>query len=128
MKKSEVPQDKSNFKDLYYALDDEGNYTTATSTGWDPKKIALDNAMRDIEERTEKAKIRVINGETSPIEYFMEMHKMDPSILSSYVGIWKWRVKRHFRPSIFKRLPQRTLKKYADVFDISIDQLKTIAK
>jgi len=128
MKKSEVPQDKSNFKDLYYALDDEGNYTTATSTGWDPKKIALDNAIRDIEERTEKAKIRVINGETSPIEYFMEMHKMDPSILSSYVGIWKWRVKRHFRPSIFKRLPQRTLKKYADVFDISIDQLKTIAK
>lgn len=128
MKKSEVPQDKSNFKDLYYALDDEGNYTTATSTGWDPKKIALDNAMQDIKERTEKAKMRVINGETSPIEYFMEMHKMDPGILSSYVGIWKWRVKRHFRPSIFKKLPQRTLKKYADVFNISIDQLKAITK
>ena len=24
MKKSDVPQDKSNFKDLYYAVDDEG--------------------------------------------------------------------------------------------------------
>ena len=128
MKKSDVPQDKSNFKDLYYAVDDNGNYTTATSTGWDPKKIASDNAMQEIKERTERAKTRVINGETSPIEYFMEMHKMDLSILSSYVGIWKWRVRRHFRPSIFKKLPQRTLKKYADAFDISIDQLKTITK
>ena len=128
MKKSDVPQDKSNFKDLYYAVDDNGNYTTATSTGWDPKKIASDNAMQEIKERTERAKARVINGETSPIEYFMEMHKMDLSILSSYAGIWKWRVKRHFRPSIFKKLSQRTLKKYADAFDISIDQLKTITK
>jgi len=128
MKKSEVPQDKSNFKDLYYAVDDEGNYVTATSSGWDPKKIALDNAMRDIGERTEKARIRVVEGKTSPIEYFMEMHKMDPNILSSYVGIWKWRVKRHFKPSIFRKLSLITLKKYADVFDVSIDQLKSITK
>ncbi len=128
MKKSDIPQDKSNFTDLYYAVDDDGNYTTATSSGWNPKTIASENVMRDINERTEKAKTRVINGETSPLEYFMEMHKMDLSILSSYAGIWKWRVRRHFRPSIFKKLPQRTLKKYADVFDISIDQLKAITK
>ena len=71
MKKSEVPQDKSNFKDLYYAVDDEGNYVTATSSGWDPKKIALDNAMRDISERTEKARIRVVEGKTSPIDHLL---------------------------------------------------------
>lgn len=124
MKKSDVPQDKSNFKDLYYAVDDEGNYTTKTSTGWRPKTIALDNAMRDISERTEKARVKVLEGRTSPIEYFMEMNKMDPNILSSYVGIWKWRVKRHFKPVVFSNLPHKTLKKYADVFDISIDELK----
>jgi hypothetical protein len=128
MKKSDIPQDKSNFTDLYYAVDDDGNYTTATSSGWDPKTIASDNAMRDINERIAKAKARVLNGETSPLEYFMEMHKMDLNILSSYAGIWKWRVRRHFRPSIFKKLPQKILKKYADVFDISIDQLKAITK
>lgn len=124
MKKSEVPQDKSNFKDLYYAVDDEGNYTTKTSTGWRPKTIALDNAMRDISERTEKARQKVLEGSTSPIEYFMEMNKMDPNILSSYVGIWKWRVKRHFKPIVFSKLSHKTLKKYANVFDISIDELK----
>lgn len=128
MNKNEIPQDKSNFIDLYYAVDDEGNYTTATSSGWNPKTIALDNAMRDIDERTEKAKMKVLEGKSSPIEYYMEMNKMDPTILSSYVGIWKWRVKRHFRPDIFKKLSPKILKKYADVFDISIDQLKAIKK
>lgn len=131
MKKSEVPQDKSNlesasFKELCYAVDENGEYTTAQSTGWTPKTIALDNAIEDINERVEEAKKRVINNQTSPIEYYMELHKMDLGILASYVGLWKWRVKRHFKPKIFKRLSQKTLQKYANVFEISIAQLKNI--
>ncbi len=131
MKKEEIPQDKSNlesadFKELCYAVDDEGNYTTARSTGWDPKTIALDNAIQEIKERVENAKQRVLANQTSPIEYYMELNKMDPSILSSYVGIWKWKVKRHFKPSVFKKLNDKTLEKYAEVFEISIEELKNI--
>ena len=129
MKKSEVPQDKSNlesanFKELCYAVDENGNYTTAHSTGWDPKTIALDNAIDTIKARVAEAKQRVIQNKTSPIEYYMELHKMDVQILASYVGIWKWRVKRHFKPSVFKKLSSKTLQRYADVFEISVDQLK----
>ncbi|MCP4976730.1 MAG: hypothetical protein GY931_11255 [Maribacter sp.] len=129
MKKSDVPQDKSNLesaniKDMYYALDDNGNYITELSTGWNPKTIALDNAIKEIEERVENAKKRVLNNETSPVEYYMELHKMDLTILSSYVGFWKWRVKRHFKPSVFNKLKTKTLQKYADVFDITIKQLQ----
>ena len=131
MKKSDVPQDKSNlesanFKELCYAVDENGEYTTAHSTGWDPKTIALNKAIEDINERTEDAKQRVLNKTTSPIEYYMELHKMDLPILASYVGIWKWRVKRHFKPSVFDKLSSKILQKYADVFEISIDQLKNI--
>ena len=131
MKKEEIPQDKSNlesadFKELYYAVDDKGNYVTAKSSGWDPKTIALDNAIQDINERVEIAKQKVLNHQTSPIEYYMELHKMDLSILSSYVGIWKWRVKRHFKPSVFKKLNLNTLKKYAEVFEISLNELQQI--
>ena len=131
MKKEEIPQDKSNlesadFKELCYAVDSEGNYTTANSTGWDPKTIALDNAIHDIKERVEKAKQKVLANQTSPIEYYMELNKMDPSILSSYVGIWKWKVKRHFKPSVFQKLSDKTLEKYAEVFEISIEELKNI--
>lgn len=129
MKKKEVPQDKSslgaaNFKELCYAVDDNGEYTTATSTGWSPKTIALDNAIEEINVRTADAKIRMEAGQTSPVEYYMELHKMDVGILASYVGFWQWQIKRHFKPSVFKKLNEKTLQKYAEVFGISIEKLK----
>lgn len=131
MKKAEVPQDeskleKANIKDMVYAVNENGDYVTELSTGWNPKTIALDNTIKQIEERVAVAKERVLKNESSPLEYYMELNKMDLSILASYVGIWKWRVKRHFKPSIFKKLPQKTLEKYADVFDISVEDLQHI--
>ncbi|NGX83292.1 hypothetical protein [Aequorivita sp. KMM 9714] len=131
MKKEEVPQDKSNlesanFRELCYAVDENGEYTTANSTGWEPKTVALNNAIDEINERIEDAKKRVLEGKTSPIEYYMELHKMDVGILASYVGLWQWRVKRHFKPSVFKKLKTNTLQKYAEVFEISVDELKTV--
>ena len=133
MKKKEVPQDKSNlesanFRELCYAVDENGEYTTENSTGWEPKKVALKNAIEEINERTQNAKTRVIAGKTSPIEYYMELHKMDVGILASYVGFWQWKVKRHFKPSVFKKLSNKTLSKYAEVFDISIQELQNISK
>jgi deoxyadenosine/deoxycytidine kinase len=131
LRKKEVPQDESslnkvNSKELYYAVDENGEYTTALSSGWDPKKIALDNALEDIEQRIADAKRRVEARQTSPVEYFMELSKMDLPILASYVGFWQWRVKKHFKPTVFKKLSQKQLQKYADVFDITVDQLQNI--
>ncbi|WP_433834602.1 hypothetical protein [Flavobacterium anhuiense] len=129
MEKDKVPQDQSNLtknnvKELLYATDENGNYTTTLSTGWEPKTIALSNSIDEINERIADAKQQVLNGEVSPIVYFMEVSKMDLTILSSYVGFWKWRVKRHFKPSVFAKLSDKILKKYADAFGVSIDELK----
>ncbi|WP_343588994.1 hypothetical protein [Flavobacterium sp.] len=129
MEKDQVPQDQSNLtknnvKELLYATDENGNYTTTLSTGWEPKTIALSNSIDEINERIADAKQQVLNGEISPIVYFMEVNKMDLNILSSYVGFWKWRVKRHFKPSVFAKLNDKILKKYADTFGVSIEELK----
>ena len=129
MKKEEVPQDKgnlskSNMKELVYATDEKGNYTTALSTGWEPKTIALSNAIDEINERIAIAKQQVKNGEASPIVYFMELSKMDIAVLSSYVGMWQWRVKRHFKPTIFAKLSDNILQKYAETFNISVPELR----
>lgn len=129
MEKDNVPQDtsnltKNNVKELLYATDENGNYTTTLSTGWEPKTIALSNSIDEINERIADARQQVLNGEVSPIVYFMEINKMDLTILSSYVGFWKWRVKRHFKPSVFASLSDKVLQKYADTFEISIDELK----
>ncbi|HEU0124743.1 hypothetical protein [Flavobacterium sp.] len=129
MEKDKVPQDQSNLtknnvKELLYATDENGNYTTTLSTGWEPKTIALSNSIDEINERIADAKQQVLDGEVSPIVYFMEVNKMDLTILSSYVGFWKWRVKRHFKPSIFATLSDKILQKYADTFGVSIEELK----
>jgi len=131
MEKEKVPQDKSNLtknnvKELLYATDENGDYTTTLSTGWEPKTIALSNSIDEINERIAEAKMQVEIGEASPIVYYMEINKMDLTILSSYVGMWKWRVKRHFKPTVFATLSESTLKKYADAFEISVAELKNI--
>lgn len=129
MKKENVPQDKgnlsnSNTKELVYAIDENGNYTTSLSSGWEPKTIALSNSIEEINERIESAKQLVLNNKMSPIYYYMELNKMDVAILSSYVGLWKWRVKRHFNPHVFSKLNDKILQKYADVFAIAVTELK----
>ena len=129
MKENEVPQDKgnlskSNMKELVYATDEKGNYTTALSTGWEPKTIALSNAIDEINERIATAKEQVKKGEVSSIVYFMECSKMDIAVLSSYVGMWQWRVKRHFKPAVFAKLNDTMLQKYAETFNISVAELR----
>ncbi|SCY58959.1 hypothetical protein [Flavobacterium caeni] len=129
MKKNEVPQDegnlsKSNMKELVYATDENGNYTTELSSGWEPKTIALSNSLEDINERVAEALAKVKAGQASPIVYFMELNKMDMNILAGYVEMWKWRIKKHFKPKVFKGLSDRVLQRYADAFGISVLELK----
>lgn len=128
MKKEDVPQDPSALvgvtRDVCYVKDKDGKYTTDLSIGWDVKKQALDNAWDDIKERVEEAALQVRNREISPVFYFMEKKLMDLTLLSSYTGFWKWTIKRHFKPSVFKSLSESKLKIYAKAFDISVDELK----
>jgi len=129
MKKQDIPQDESsltsaNMTEVLYVTDDDNNYSTARSIGWEAKKAALDESMQLINERIEEAKQNVANKIVSPIIYFMELNKMDLQVLAAYVGKWQWTVKRHAKPQIFKKLSDSTLKKYADTFGISIEELK----
>ncbi|SFN71092.1 hypothetical protein SAMN05421594_3864 [Chryseobacterium oleae] len=129
MKKQDLPQDESNLKsanmtEVLYVTDENDNYTTANSIGWEAKKAALEESLELIHERIEEARQDVANNISSPIMYFMELNKMDLGVLASYVGMWQWRVKRHAKPRVFKTLNESVLKKYADAFGISVDELK----
>ncbi|MDR6515234.1 hypothetical protein [Chryseobacterium camelliae] len=129
MKKQDLPQDESNLKsanmtEVLYVTDENDQYTTANSIGWEAKKLALEESMELIHERIEEAKQNVALNKVSPVIYFMELNKMDLSVLAAYVGMWQWRVKRHTKPRIFKTLSDTILKKYADAFGISVEELK----
>jgi hypothetical protein len=58
--------------------------------------------------------------------YLMEYKLMDIGILSDYTGFWKWQIKRHLKPEVFKKLSDKELKKYAEAFNIKIEDIKTM--
>lgn len=128
MKKEEIPQDKSALekytRDMLYVKSADGKYTTALSTGWEVKKVALDNAWEDIHERVKETALAVKNGEMSPVAYFMELKLMDLTLLSAYTGFWKFNIKRHMKPSVFAKLSNEKLSRYAKAFDITVEELK----
>jgi hypothetical protein len=130
MKKEELPQDKCALekmtRELLYVKNDDGTYTTGLSTGWDVKKDALDNAWNDIHERIKDAEQAVRNEEKSPVYYFMELKLMDLSLLSDYTGFWKFTIKRHFKPAIFKTLSEKKLTIYSKAFGITVPELKNL--
>ena len=130
MKKEDVPQDLSSLgkitKEVCYATDKSGRYITELSQGWDIKTTALDAAWKDIEERIVVAKEKVLKEEASPILFFMEKQLMDIGILAGYTGFWKWQIKRHLKPEIFRKLSNKKLQKYAKVFNVKVEELKSM--
>jgi hypothetical protein len=130
MKKENVPQDMSALgkitKEVCYATDSSGKYVTELSNGWDVKIDALDVAWKDVQERIAIAKQKVLNNEASPLLFFMEYRLMDLNILSDYSGFWKWQIKRHLKPEVFKKLSDKKLQKYAEAFNVKVDELKTM--
>jgi hypothetical protein len=130
MKKEDIPQDESglkNFtKEVVYAVDNAGNYTAELSQGWEVKSTALNVAWNDIEQRIANAKQQVLKNEASPLLYFMELRLMDIGIVAAYTGFWKWTIKQHLKPNSFKKLSDQRLHKYAEAFNITVEELKTM--
>lgn len=112
--------------EVCYAVGSNGKYTLSPSLGWEAKNIVNDQAWELIAEETEKAHRLVRSGELSPIAYYQAKHQMDIGLLASYVGMARWRVKRHRRPTVFTRLPERILRRYATVFGVSVAELQTV--
>lgn len=127
MKKEDLPQDESDLakatREVCYVKGSEGKYQTELSTGWDVKIVALDNAWEEINDVVADAKEAFLDGKKSPIFYYMHLNLMDISILAGYTGFMKCSIKRHFNPGKFKKLSKTKLLKYAEAFNISVDEL-----
>ena len=109
---------------ICYALDDEGRYTTAISSGWEPKTIAMEASLRMVDEQTEEARRQVLAGTRSPIVYHMARCRMDRGVLAGYMKTLPFIVRLHSYPSIFNKLSEKNLQRYADIFMITMDELK----
>ncbi len=129
MKKKDLPQDDSGLKgftrEVCYVKNSDGKYESGLSSGWDVKNEALENAWGDINEQIEEAKQAIAAGEKSPIYYYFIKNLMDFQVLSGYTGFWKFSIKKHMTPKGFAKLSDKKLAKYANAFNVSIEELKT---
>ena len=131
---NEVPQDSLEYKDrdklkkLVYAVGKDGKYTGVGSSGWDPENVATKQAWDAIEEELAETMKQVQAGAVSPIAWYMQKKLMDLPLLAQYVGKWQWQVKRHMKPQVFNELSDKMLEKYASVFEITVDELKSLGK
>lgn len=126
MKQTNVPQDPGIIEnyghELCYAVDNEGKYALVPSIGWEPKNIANKQAWQVIDQDIARTLTEINRGCKSPIAYYMAKHQMDVGLLANYMGLYRWQVKRHLKPSVFKRLKGKTLKAYADLFGLCVSE------
>jgi hypothetical protein len=126
MKKEDVPQDDGlnmGMCEVAYARDQRGRYVKVPSLGWEPKNVANEKAWEQVEEQIEEQVRLVREGRKSPLAYYMTLNLMDTGLLSRYMRMSRWRVKRHLKPRVFARLSHRILSRYAQLFEVSVEQL-----
>lgn len=107
---------------LTYAVDDEGKYKTVESVGNSLGTLSVKMMQHHINDEVEAAAERVRSGKESPLAFFMALHIMDCGLLSQYVGIAGWRIKRHLKPSVFGKLKPDVLQRYADFFGVTLEE------
>lgn len=123
----EYAETNFDFRIMHYDVDENGNYHHGMKNNWGHKEITNKQTWVIVHERLEEARKRVFDGSSSPVEYYMEMCIMDIKLLSQFTGIAKWRIRRHMKPSVFNKLSEKVLKKYADAFEVSMDELRDIS-
>lgn len=127
MKLDEVPQDHSStyggHSKLVYAVDEQGHYRSAQSDGWDAEAFATQLAVQALEELEREAYAQWQQGQYSALRFLMYRYRFDEPALAQATGLWCWRVRRHFRPSVFKRLSAKVLVRYAEAFGLPLEEL-----
>ena len=132
MKIKDVPQDDAGFlkegkvRDVCYAVDENGNYTQVLSVGWDPKNEAIRMAWEQIHEKAEKVRQQVLDGKLSPIAFHKERTMMSTGLLAEYTNFSFFTVKKHCKPKAFAKLGTQELQRYAEAFNISVEELQTV--
>jgi hypothetical protein len=131
MKTADVPQDENPTYKGYgckaiYALNENNRYETVPTSGWEVEEIVLKDAIEDFRNNARLSRIRFEKKETSPVEYFMHKNFLDFKGLCTGLNMAGWRVKRHFKPNVFSGMSLPVLKRYADFFKTSVENLKTL--
>jgi hypothetical protein len=129
MKIDEVPQDygmAGDMKEVCYAVNEKGRYERVQSLGWEPKNIANTQAWHSIETEVAGTLKRIRSGDASPLAYHMVRNQMTIGMLAKYVKQCRWKVRRHLKPRGYAAMKPTTKQRYADLFEMKVDELDRV--
>jgi hypothetical protein len=119
---------KLNNKEVFYFYDGDGQFNTKIISHGEvgANNVFMQQMWDNFHERLLIAREEVISGKRSPLCYHMERTRMDVLTLAVYIGYMPGKVKRHFRPGVYKKLSPEVKARYAEIFDIDITELDNI--
>jgi hypothetical protein len=111
---------------VMYARGKDGRIVIVPSRGGEVDEAVTLQALDRFCELAEAARARVASGQSAPLEYWMYAKRLDLPQLAQITGFWQWRIRRHCQPRHFAGLADYILQCYADVMNISVEQLRKL--
>ncbi|MBU0680783.1 MAG: hypothetical protein KKD73_05110 [Proteobacteria bacterium] len=109
---------------IQYAVEGPGLCRRIESADTGTVDVVNRQAWEVIERQVFLARAQVLAGKASVLLYYMTANQMDPALLAKFMGIARWRVKRHLKPRVFSKLRPQLLAGYAALFKIREDELR----
>ena len=110
-------------KIISYVANNKGKQELVQGSMWSPVDVVNHQAWQEIDKHIEASREKVAAGRASCLHYYMIANQMDTGLLASYTRQPRWLVCLHLIPFCFRRLRSGTLRKYAEVFNVSQDDL-----
>ncbi len=131
MKDSDVPQDAGalyagQLRRVTWAVGEDGQYRAVPSEGWEAEIDATAASVDDTNRQIREAWDAVQAGEKSPLAYHLAVNLLDPATAALELGTFTFRVRRHLKPHVFKRLSASWRSSYAVLLGISEAALATV--
>ncbi|WP_051309145.1 hypothetical protein [Desulfogranum japonicum] len=107
-----------------YQAGNDGRQQLISGDMWQPVNIVNRQAWDAIEKQIQHTREKIHRGSWSCLRYYMVINHMDTGLLAKYSNQLRIVVYLHTLPLFFKRLGTGTLQKYADIFDVTVEDLQ----
>ena len=111
-------------REVFYFYDQGKGYIQKVGPHNNTVQVLIKQGWDIIGDKIEETRKKAEAGLVSPIGFHMERCLMDLVTLAGYSGIPKWRIRRHLKPSVYKKLDEKTKTRYAEVFGITVGELE----
>lgn len=119
MKEKDLYVDYKPQQHIYYVEKEDQQYGPIISGSYLSKNY-LDDYYFKQENLELSLRAKVIEGEISPIEYYMMLQDLSIADLAARVNIRRGKLKKYLRPDFFNRISLPLLRRFSEVFDIPV--------